>query len=82
MLTVTRDPATLVALAALLALAWLAWANTIKASDGYACTVPGCATPFDRARAHHIRPLAAGGSDELSNGETLCYGHHQEEHQR
>ncbi len=56
------------------------WADAVKARDGYACTVRGCATPFGRVRAHHIRPLAQGGRDELSNGETLCYNHHQEEH--
>lgn len=54
------------------------FANAVKARDNHRCTIEGCTTPTDRIVAHHIVPLAQGGTDSLSNGITVCWAHHRE----
>lgn len=48
----------------------------VKARDGHCCTVPGCATPYDRVEVHHIRPVSQHGAHRLENMTTLCHTHH------
>jgi 5-methylcytosine-specific restriction endonuclease McrA len=44
--------------------------------DGYQCTAPDCATPYrgfgGLLIADHIKKRQDGGTNELSNGRTLC----------
>ncbi len=56
--------------------------KAVKGRDGYACTVQGCTTPFDRVQAHHVIPVAVGGAHELDNMTTLCHRHHLGVHHR
>lgn len=58
------------------------WARAVKDRDGWRCRVRGCETPTDRIEAHHIVALHEGGGYALTNGITLCHGHHLEAHGR
>jgi HNH endonuclease len=56
--------------------------NQVLGRDGYRCTrVLGSGLRCSRTDdlfAHHLKPLAAGGTDDLANGVTLCREHHME----
>jgi hypothetical protein len=52
--------------------------RAVKKRDHRTCQAQGCTTPHDRIAAHHIRSLHEGGSDDPSNGITLCYTHHRQ----
>jgi 5-methylcytosine-specific restriction endonuclease McrA len=53
-----------------------AWRAAVLARDGYQCTAPDCQTPNrgfgGRLIADHIRSRKEGGSNDISNGRTLC----------
>lgn len=49
--------------------------ETIKQRDRYCCVKCGSS---DRVQVDHITPLALGGENRLSNGQTLCHKHHWE----
>jgi predicted restriction endonuclease len=51
------------------------FARAVKKRDGYRCRVCGAT---EHLIAHHNRPLHAGGTDEPSNGITLCPVHHRQ----
>lgn len=62
------------------------WAKQVKARDGYRCQRCGyqgspTARPHD-IEANHIINTAAGGTDTLTNGESLCRPCHDVETQR
>jgi len=44
----------------------------VKERDRYRCQNPECGRIGLRSHAHHERPRSEGGSDDLSNGITLC----------
>ncbi|MBM6405614.1 HNH endonuclease [Phycicoccus sp. CSK15P-2] len=46
------------------------------------CTYPGCTSPPDRARAHHVRHWADGGATDVANAALLCQRHHTTVHRR
>lgn len=52
----------------------------IFARDGYRCTIPGCRSTRN-LEAHHIVPQAMGGAGTVSNGTTICGGHHAANHE-
>ncbi|MGH9870477.1 MAG: HNH endonuclease signature motif containing protein, partial [Candidatus Polarisedimenticolia bacterium] len=45
------------------------------ARSGYRCSVPGC-TRRATLEDHHLVFLSAGGGQELTNRESLCWFHH------
>ncbi|MBT3220995.1 MAG: HNH endonuclease, partial [Proteobacteria bacterium] len=44
----------------------------VKARDGFQCQNPECRRTTLRTEAHHIHWRSRGGSDDLSNGVTVC----------
>ncbi|PKW27310.1 HNH endonuclease signature motif containing protein [Phycicoccus duodecadis] len=46
------------------------------------CTYPGCTTPPDWARAHHIRHWADDGPTDTTNAALLCPRHHTHVHHK
>ncbi|MBM6401092.1 HNH endonuclease signature motif containing protein [Phycicoccus sonneratiae] len=46
------------------------------------CTFPGCTSPPDRTRAHHVRHWADGGASDVTNAALLCQHHHTVVHRR
>jgi hypothetical protein len=52
----------------------------IFARDGYRCQIPGCRSSRN-LEAHHVIPQAKGGKATMSNGTTICGGHHAANHE-
>jgi hypothetical protein len=52
----------------------------IFARDGYRCQIPGCRSSRN-LEAHHIDEQCMGGAGTVSNGTTLCGGHHAARHE-
>jgi hypothetical protein len=52
----------------------------IFARDGYRCQIPGCRSSRN-LEAHHVIPQAKGGNATMSNGTTICGGHHAANHE-
>ncbi|MFC6764623.1 HNH endonuclease [Natrinema soli] len=65
---------------------WEARRKTVYRHDDWTCQAcgrqsgPHAGDEGVRLHAHHITPLAEGGSNQLSNLETLCEPCHQNEH--
>lgn len=59
--------------------AWQRVRREVLERDGYRCTRCGRA---GRLEVDHIRPVYAGGSDDLDNLRTLCRGCHIDRHRR
>jgi hypothetical protein len=46
--------------------------SKVKARDGFQCQNPECGKTTLRTEAHHIHWRSRGGSDDLTNGVTVC----------
>ena len=46
------------------------------ARDGDTCTAPFCDRPAAWSDAHHLTPVAQGGTTTIANGALTCEGHH------
>jgi 5-methylcytosine-specific restriction endonuclease McrA len=57
---------------------WELRKREVFARDGYTCTE--CGASSTEIHAHHIEPLSAGGSNDLSNLTTLCSSCHEAKH--
>lgn len=53
------------------------WAAAVKARAGGRCERCGATANL---KAHHVRPLAAGGTDTPADGQCLCHTCHEREH--
>lgn len=52
--------------------------HAVHTRDGWCCQMPGCGCAEKwRLEAHHIVPIADGGTNALENGITLCRPCHQ-----
>lgn len=54
---------------------WAKRRRVVFVRDNYTCQL--CRKVTNRPECDHIKPLVAGGSDELSNLQTLCPPCHQ-----
>jgi hypothetical protein len=60
------------------------WGNLrrqVFSRDNYSCQTTGCNNE-ELLTVHHIKPLSIGGSNQLPNLKTLCWGHHELIHGR
>jgi 5-methylcytosine-specific restriction endonuclease McrA len=61
--------------------AWEKQRLRVLVRDDFHCQAEGCEeTRLRQLHAHHIVPVAKGGSDDLPNLITLCVKHHAERH--
>ena len=59
---------------------WRALSAKAKARDNFTCAKCQTRYPQSQLEAHHIVPLARGGSNCLANLMTLCHAHHHALH--